>query len=451
MNFITLPMRWLISFRYILLFIAALSPNALFAQQHVPIDTLRVVRLDQLLEAVPVYNADLRASRLKSDALYLKSPQVSSWPDPTVGMTYLPGPIYTARGTQRWQIKVEQPIPFPGKLGLKEQIADLNAVIDSFGTDAFEDNLILQAKLAYFEVYRLQQQESLIHEFQDKLRDFESIAATQYEVGRGMQQAIVKAQLERNTLSTKVLDLSWQRRSAIETLTELVNQPVSLPTPVILDSRALQLPVLDVNKLLVVALKHRPESMALDSSIERADMSIDLAGKMFYPDFSVGASYFGVTKSDIPPGADGKNAFAIGFSVKLPLWRGKLNARLEETQVNRARVDAGIESLVVGFRTRIADLVSRIHEDKRQMELYKNVLIPQAETTLEATLSAYTTGGTDFLNLLDAERMLFMVHTGYEDIYTRQLKTIAMLEQVLGIDSISENIDNQKDRTQERL
>lgn len=85
------------------------------------------------------------------------------------------------------------------------------------------------------------------------------------------------------------------------------------------------------------------------------------------------------------------------------------------------------------------------------MELYKNVLIPQAETTLEATLSAYTTGGTDFLNLLDAERMLFMVHTGYEDIYTRQLKTIAMLEQVLGIDSISENIDNQKDRTQERL
>ena len=47
--------------------------------------------------------------------------------------------------------------------------------------------------------------------------------------------------------------------------------------------------------------------------------------------------------------------------------------------------------------------------------------------------------------------MLFMVHTGYEDIYTRQLKTIAMLEQVLGIDSISENIDNQKDRTQERL
>jgi outer membrane protein, heavy metal efflux system len=433
-------------FRSVLFAVGALIPvvsaGQTTGQFAVPVDTMQVVHLNQLLDAVPVSNTDLRALRLKTDALFLKSPQVSAWPDPMVGMTYLPSPIYTARGAQQYQIRAEQTIPFPGKLGLKEEIADMNAIIDSIGTDAIEDNLLLRVKLAYFDLYRMQQIEALIHEFQEKLRDFEAVAATQYEVGRGMQQAIVKAQLERNTLSTRLLNLSWQRRSATEVLSGLVNRPVAFPGPIEIEMFADQRPVFDIEKLLWVAIKNRPESIALDSSIVRADLSIDLAGKMFYPDFSVGATYFGISESDIPPNSDGKNAFAIGLSVKIPLQRGRLKAQEEEARVNRSRVETGMESLIVDFRTTISDLVSRVEEDERQLELYKNTLIPQAETTLEATLSAYTTGRTDFLNLLDSERVLFMVHTGFEDIYARRLKTLAMLEKELGVKSLSDNIYN---------
>lgn len=417
-------------------------PGLALGQETIPVDSLRVLHLDQIIEAIQVFNPDIRASRLASDELSTKAIQVSSLPDPMVMLTVLPFPVYTARGTQRSQLRVEQAVPFPGKLGLKGEIADLEAVISTYGTDVLEDNLVLQAKLAFYEIYRLQQHELLIHEFQSKLQDFESIAAIQYEVGRGMQQAILKAQLERNTLSQRLLDLAWQRKSAAETLAKLVNRPISLSTPTNIQIVAPELPALDERLLLSMALKYRPESNAFNTSAERADVSIDLANKMFLPDFAFSISYFDVAESNIPLNADGKNALALGVSVKVPLQRGRLKAQLQEARLRRNRVDEGIESLVTGFRTRIADIISRTREDVRQLELYQQALIPQAETTLEATLSAYTTGRTDFLNLLDAERVLFMIHTGYEDVFARYLKTIAMLERELGIHSISELIDN---------
>ncbi len=417
-------------------------PGLAFGQETLPIDSLRILQLDQIIEAIQVSNPDIHASKLASDALTTRGVQVSSLPDPMIMLNVQPFPVYTARGTQRSQFRVEQAVPFPGKLGLKGEIADLGAVIGAYGTDVLEDDLILQAKFAYYEIYRLQRHELLIHEFQSKLQDFESVAATQYEVGRGMQQSILKAQLERNTLSQRLLDLAWQRKSAAETLAKLINRPVSLSTPTTIEITAPELPELDERVLLSMALKYRPEYNAFDTSAERADVSIDLAKKMYYPDFAFNISYFDVAESDIPSNADGKNALALGVSVKVPLQRGRLKARLQEARLNRNQVDAGIESLVYSFRTRIADIISRVREDVRQLELYEEALIPQAETTLAATLSAYTTGRTDFLNLLDSERVLFMIHTGYEDVFARYLKTIATLEREVGVMSISEISEN---------
>jgi outer membrane protein TolC len=186
------------------------------------------------------------------------------------------------------------------------------------------------------------------------------------------------------------------------------------------------------------AIDHRPELQALRTSRRQADASVALARKSYYPDFSVNLTYFDLADADIPPSADGKNALALGVSVKVPLQRGRLNAQLEEARLHQNRVDASIESTAAEFRTNIADIVSRLREDERQLTLYRDALIPQAETTLEATLSAYTTGRTDFLNLLDAERVLFTVRVGYEDVFVRYMKTMSMLERQLGVTYLAE-------------
>ncbi len=411
-----------------------LSTGDLVAQEHdASADTLD---LSTLLETIRENNPELRASRLGADALALRRSQVTSLPDPKVGITYQPYPLFTARGSQRTQWRVEQAVPFPGKLGLKGDIADFGAEIARYEALTFEHDLLFEAKRAYFELYRIEQQQGLIRAFQERLQDFEENAATQYIVGTGMQQAILKAQLERNALSQRDLSLELLHRSATETLARLLNTSAREIELGELEAPAIMMASEDA--LLEAALRLRPEAMALGAAEQRTDAQIALAEKEFFPDFGFNVTYFDVGTASIPATATGRDALAIGVSLNIPLWRGRLKSQLAEAQIKKNQVQARIEGLDIAFKTQIADLVSQITQEKEQLTLFEEALIPQAETTRQATLSAYTTGRTDFLDLLDAERMLFSLQTGYQDTFARYMKAIAALERTLGVSSLSE-------------
>ncbi len=401
-----------------------------------PADTLP--SLDNLLTEIRANNPSLRVSRLETEVLATRSRQASAFPDPSVTVGYQPYPLLTARGAQRSQWRIEQMAPYPGKLSLRGAIADLGAEVAGFEADTFEEDLLFEAKQAYYELYRIQQQEQRILAFQDRLENFEEAAATQYEVGSGMQQAILKAQLEKNTLARMQLELAERRRTAAETLTRLLNRPTS--EAFMTHIRVEEPPILRLDEaaLLEIARRERPEADALDAAARRADARIALARKQFMPDFGLSVTWFDIGRADAPPTATGRDAVAIGATVKVPIQRGARRARLKEAGVRRIQVEARQEALETSFRTQIADLASRLRGEARQLTLYREALIPQAETTLQATLGAYATGRADFLDLLDAERMLFSLGTGYEDTFARYLKTTAAFERALGVRSLAD-------------
>lgn len=401
-------------------------------------DTL--LRLGDLLAEVRTHNPLLQASHLEAQALVTRSAQISALPDPSVKIAYQPVSILTARGTQRSQWSIEQEIPYPGKLGLQGSIADLTAEIESFTTATLEEDLLLQVKRSYFELYRIQKQELRILDFTGRLRNFEEAAATRYEVGAGVQQAILKTQLEKNSLSRLQLELSIERRTATETLARLLNRPVSAESSVILTVEAPSDVEFDAIALLEVALNQRPEVKALGTAAKRADKEIDLARKQSKPDFRFSITYFDVGRADVPFTASGRDAFGINATIHIPLQRNRLRAQLEEARVRRSLVHARREALTTSLATQVADLMHRLRAEARQLELFKEVLIPQAETSLQATLNSYTTGSTDFLDLLDSERTLFSLGMSYDDTLARYLQAAAALERTLGVDSLPDLI-----------
>ena len=423
----------------LLLVVALLIPTPAMGQDVQGVGAApEVLSLDSLFAEISANNPSLRASRLEAAALARRGAQVSALPDPVIMIGYQPYPLLTARGTQRSQWRVEQAIPFPGKLGLQRDIADYSARVAEFEAETYAEDLLFLAKEVYYELYRIQRQENLIDAFKERLGSFEEVASTLYRVGTGMQQAILKAQLERNTLSRQQLDLDARRRTAAETLARILNRPFSDAFVGTVRVAAPEQPTLDESTLLAIAHRERQEISALDAAADRADAQIALARKQFKPDFGVNVTYFDIGAADIPPTATGRDALGVGVSIKVPLQRGRLRAGLEEARVRRNQVTARQEALATSFRTQIADLVSRLKLETQQLDLYNQALIPQAETTLQATLSAYSTGRTDFLDLLDAERMLFTLHSGYEDAFARYLKATAALERALGITSLQD-------------
>lgn len=429
-----LPRTWLAA---ALLFSAAVNSMPVQAQAPAPPSEtdLPILRLDELLKEVRTNNPSLRAAHLEVAALNTRARQVSALPDPMIMATYQPISVLTARGSQRSQWRFEQQLPFPGKLALMGEIADLRTNVAALEATAFEIDLIASVKRAYFELFRIQEQMELVYTFQDRLVQFESAATEQYQVGTGMQQAILKAQLEKNALSQRLLALTEQRMTAIETLSRLIDRPIEGEFHVEVIQPAVD--ELDAAELVETALENRPEMWAVDVAAERADRQVDLARKQFLPDFGVNVTYFDIASGDVPPTATGRDAVALGGSIKIPLQRGRLRAQVEEARARRSQVDARRHALATSFRTQIRDLVNRLAIETQQLGLYRDLLIPQAESTISATLSAYMTGRIDFLNLLDAERMLFTLRMNRETAQARLLKAAADLERELAVDNLS--------------
>lgn len=412
-----------------------LTPATLSAQEvpdvpgAAPADTA-AVRLADLIEEAARRNPSLRAARQAALAQHAQSAQVSSLPDPTAGLAYQPYPILTARGYQRSQWRLQQEIPFPGKLRLRGEIATFEAEATEAEADVYAQNLILQITQAYDELYRIQEQTRLTRQFQQELRGFEEAASMRYATGEGTQQAILKAQLERGALQIRLEQLAEEEQTAFETLARLLDRPdlsslgtVAARTPAL---------VLGKGDLLTVALDQRPEVGVVRSEMERADRRVALARRQFLPDFTFSANYYDIGAGGGMPTSTGRDAVAFNVGVKIPLWPGRLKGGLEEARAEERQAEAQLDALETSFQTELTELTERRARQERQLELLGESLIPQAETTLEATLSAYTTGSADFLDLLDAERTLYNLRLQHIDTRARYLKTSAALERALG-------------------
>lgn len=388
------------------------------------------LRLADLLTEVDAANPALQAARLEAAARAETGAQVGALPDPTVSVTAFPYPLVTALGTQRSQWRVEQMVPWPGTLALRERAADLGAEIAGYEAQALALDLALQVKRAYYALYQLQRTDALIRAFRERLDAFTEAAAVRYEVGRGPQGAVLQVGLEEERLRARLLEIDARREAALQVLARLTDRPGL----VVADAVVLEAPPLPAAEtaLAEVALRLRPEVQALEAAAEQAEAEVALARKAFYPDLGVGVTYFDLTDRAMPPTADGTDALAVMLSAKIPLQRGRLKARLDQARLRVAQVEARQEALETAIQTELADVAYAARREAESLTLYRDRLLPQAQATVESVLAAYTTGGADYVAFLDAERSRFQVQLGFEETLGRYLDATARLERALG-------------------
>lgn len=401
------------------------APHVAHAQPSA--DSTHLLRLEMLLEAARSANAQLEAARLSAEADRAAVPQAEALPQPMAGVTVQPWPIHTARGTQRSQWRVEQQIPFPGKRELRGQVAELRAEVSRWEANALAEQVERQVRSIYYALYRLQEQTELVRRFQERLTDFESAAATRYEVGEGPQQAILRLQVAENRLDQQLADLAGTRATYLARLYPLTGLPASAL------EGALVAPPPEIRAAPIdSAWVQRSAARSARARLEQAERAVELARRAFLPDFSIHLTYFDIAESDVPPSSDGRDALGIGLGVKVPLWRAPLESRLEEAQLRAAAARARNEDLRRSIAMELDAAESRLDAQQEQLTRYVDVLIPQAEATLEATRSAYGTGRSSYLDLLDAERALFELQMAYETTLASFLQTLADFDYAAG-------------------
>ncbi|HUF08743.1 MAG TPA: TolC family protein [Rhodothermales bacterium] len=411
--------------------ISACGTMTVRAQNDFPTDAGIAISLEEIVDSVRARNPGLLASRLAAE-IHLQREREVSLPDPSVSFSYLPRPVFTARGSQKWILRGELDLPFPGKIRREKNVASTDATAASFAAAELENQLVFQAKRAYYRLYRIDRQLQLAREFQNRLKDFEEAATSLYEVGLGHQQEILKSQLERSNLDATIAALEADRRTAEKMLARLQNddRPIRIEPEGMVELR--DPPEVPSDVIADSAMARRPEVALLDALTRSKEAEIALAKRAWLPDLGLHVSYIGIAQEPIPVAADGRDALMVGATVRIPLFGGNINAGVAGAEIERLQLEFDRIAIETDVRTRVDDLTSRIERESEQMKLLSGSLIPQAQTTVEVALSDYTTGRAGFLDLLDAERTLFSFRDRVEETIERYAVAIAELERTVG-------------------
>ncbi|VAW38201.1 Heavy metal RND efflux outer membrane protein, CzcC family [hydrothermal vent metagenome] len=414
----------------------SLLPAALVQARSAPEPVCQALSLEKAVTIAMHNNPGLAAIQARYEAMSAVPSQRGSLPDPVLGLAVLNLPTDTLSLDQenmtQIQVGLTQRLPFPGKLELREKTADLEA--EAVGQQVKEARLRLQSnvKIVWWDVFYLQQALDIVRSNQELLRSTVASTRTKYEVGKGLQQDVLLAQLELSKLMDREMALVNRLNKKKADLRALLELPASarcfaLPRPA-----RTKLPVLSPERALQArAVRFRPILQSLQKQRDAARERIKLADKDYYPDFTAGAAYG--FRQDMPDGRRRADFVSFKLSMNLPVWS---NSKQDKAVAQKTSEALSLSHKLRAMEDRVQAEVSRELSEydsaRQQSRFYENSIIPQAEQTATAMLKGYQVNKVDFLNVVRAQLALYNYKITYWRMLSRGFKALAALEAATG-------------------
>jgi outer membrane protein TolC len=299
------------------------------------------------------------------------------------------------------QLGLRQKLPYPGLLSSRKRAATRSAEASALMVDDQKFLTDGAVEIAWSELGFAQQALDITDRNIALLRQLSATAESRYRVGSGLQQDVLRAQVELTALIQEKLRRVEAIERAESDLVALLDLPADTELPRTADlGLSAEQPSLAP---LLASLEERSARLrAARKVVEAAKARVRTAEIEGLPDVDFGFGYR-VRKSVPGDPVNGDDFVSAGFTIRLPVNRSKWRARVSEQSalVRRAKADlratrAGLVSLT---RRAHAELVRAISEEA----LLETGLVPQAKQSLESSRSAYKVGRIEFLSLLDSQ------------------------------------------------
>jgi cobalt-zinc-cadmium efflux system outer membrane protein len=402
------------------------APFPAFAQELLSLDAL----IDEALENSPY----VKVFQKNKDALWERPSQVKSWDDPriTLGVTNLPTDDFDFNKqdmTQKY-VSVMQNIPLPGINKLKEKAAVEEAKGAESGLANIEIRTVQAVKTTYYDLYFVNNAIKITDENIDLMKKFVELTQSKYEVGNGLQEDILKAQVELYKLQEKMINLKQKEASIKADMLRLLNRNDGEQLQVVPKIEK-TVNTVSFEDLKTTVLEENPLLRQLDHTVAQKETEYLLAKKSYYPNFSITAAY-----GQRDDGLDDKHRsdfMSLLVGVNIPIWfKSKQNKQVAETQIRIIQEKAQLQSEKNNILFKLNDLLAKIKKDDALVTLYEKQIIPEASQSLDADMSAYQVGRLDFLNLLNSQMTLLNYEIKLHKVMSDLEKNFAELEVVVG-------------------
>jgi outer membrane protein, heavy metal efflux system len=382
--------------------------------------------LERFLAEVLERNPGLKARGQEAQSYRHDASAAGILPDPEVSIMLDRVPERMGGEMPMLRYQVNQMLPWPGKLGLMRDALLRRADGRSAVARAKVLDLTREAKQAFLMLRTNARLRELNRVNRELLTTIVEATLARYGAGTGGHHEVARAEVERGALDVEAIDLDGERVSTVAMMNALRYRPVDTPIadPPGFDGVEPVIPALA--EMTRLAEARRPELQAMRAMRREEATMAELNRRERLPDLMAGIWYNQML------GAPDTGGVMLG--ANLPIFGVPRRNRMAEASELRARsADSDVEAMRSMIRFEVADALRRLRTTSRALELLHTIAEPRARESYGSSLSAYVTGSTDILGVLEAWRALQRVERAdLELLSARELAWIDLEHAVSG-------------------
>jgi outer membrane protein TolC len=378
----------------------------------------------EYLALARAHNPDIASAVAEARAARERVGVAKGFPDPTLlyGYWIESPPEEMMKG--RSELRIMQPIPFPGKRGLRGDVATRAAtVIDHLSQQSLLD-LDYEVKVAFDDYVRVVEVETVLVREKQLLRSMRDVTRVREAAGTAPQQDVLKLDLAIAEIEDQMSMVEHEADRTRAHLNHLMgrhaHEPLPRPSWNIPDAAAAE-----VVALTDSALMRRPEVAASMSQLEAAELSRKLAKREYFPDLMVGATWeFG---GDM--GMD--DAWMLMAGIDLPIWFGKTRAMVREAEAMRQAARHRLHADSLRVHREVEDAIHGVRSARERLTRFEQRILPRAEQVFQSSEAGYRAGRVEFIDYLDSQRMLLAMRREYFGVVAELGMEVAALERAI--------------------
>ena len=368
--------------------------------------------IDQVLKSIETNNKSLQANTKMTDAQKLEAQTGKFLANPSVeweqmwGNRNNPGSEYT--------LTVKQSLDFPTTYSNKNKLANLKANTIGFQSDAYRQQLLLNAKQTCIEIIYLRKQKSLLDERLANAETMFALYKKRFESGDANQLELNKIQLE-------LLNAQNQSRLNKAALTAAEEQLRNLNggKPITFD--ATDYPageeLINFDQLQAAFMEADPNLKSLTGDQEIANREVKLSRSLTLPKFDVGY------KRNAASDHVASNGFMVGVSI--PLFENKNTVKKAKAQAEFAT--ASLEDNRLNLKTNLQQLYQQAEALQISRADYAKVL--EQQRNIELLNKALNAGQLSVIDYFTELSTIYDSHQSYLDVEKEYHSILAQLYQ----------------------
>jgi outer membrane protein, heavy metal efflux system len=408
--------------RTLMLLLAAVLPASAGASE-----------LEQLIDRALQASQELVAGEERVAMARAKAEQAGSLEDPMLMLGIQNGllrdPLAFDREAETSKvIGVSQMLPFYGKRDLRRRGAEVEAA--ALAERLLEKRLVIRrmVKETWYRLGLVDTNLGIIAKTIHALRDLLNFSETMYSVGKGLQQDVLKAQLELSKMEEMRIELQGERQMLVASLNGLTYRDGATPVATVV-LPAIDAPPAEAEELMALALSRRPLFKAQAALLEKSLVGRELAEREIYPDVTVAAEYMQRESGEM---SEGDDMYGLSFTFNLPVQHGRRQAMIAEAGAEHRMLLAEFAMLRNDLRKDLGETLAKLSRIRGQVELYRHGLLDQAAALHETTIASYQAGKADFMAVLDSRMGLFTLERRLQQALADSHVETAALEVLVG-------------------